>query len=611
TGFELADRRYQVTHLMGQGGMAAVYHALDRRLKSEVVIKVPHQRMLAIPEFAARFTREVHALCEVTHPHVVHVLDVGMMNQTPFAVLQHLPGGSLEDRLRPDGAFGSGSSNALGTPGSSGSAGSSGSQGGAESGWIPTDLDSVLGWVGKIASALDYIHSKGVVHRDVKPGNILFDGSDNPYLSDFGVVKVLGDLAAQPSAESLTSFGSVLGTLRFMAPEVLAGLPFDGRADQFALAVSVYLALTGRYPFQGSTPVSVLYQQSVGRPRPLHEVHAVASAAASPIVLKALHREPGERYATCTEFAAALAQTLAPAASQASPTSASAAPRAAEPPEKPLTARLAVRGSLRRVRHEARLILLAHGAEIREESDEVLAAALPMRQTWLQRWWSPVRPAQLRATILPSDDDPRQASELSLLVHAEARALTDEERRLGRTLLDEVADLLEVAPPKPSDAAPSPAVSSSPTASSAPAASSAHEISKGNFAASAGPASSIQDLPRAADMRSADARFAEDSVSSAGGSTLARAADIVDVSLVGQDLGFVCRVVKAGPQGIWLIAGSEIPQGSVDVAFAPHAPKQRGRIVRTVKRSDGTYAIGVGFVEPYELPPRLAKLLKN
>jgi serine/threonine protein kinase len=523
TGYEVAGNRYQITHKMGEGGMASVYHACDRRLRTEVVIKVPHSRMLAIPEFAARFTREVRAMLEVSHPHVVRVLDVGVHEDLPFAILQYLPSGSLEDRLRPEGVFES-----------------KGVQ--DDSGWSPAELNLVPDWITKIASALDYLHSKGLIHRDVKPGNIMFDETGNPFLSDFGIVKVLGDLSSTPDSECLTTFGSVLGTIRFMAPEVLAGLNYDGRADQFALAVSAYLAWSGKYPFQGNSPVTMLYQQSLGGARPIHEVRRELTPAVSEVLARALAREPNARYKTCGEFAAELITAARPQPQRST--------GAALLSTQPILTRIAVRMTPRKLRRELRLMLLAHGAQIERENDDDVVAHLPMRQSWLQRWWEPARRIVLTATCIRDDRDPQLVQEVVLSIAGAGRPLTAEERQACQNLLTDAHELL--------------ASEESPTK--------AETVAVSN-------------------------------------STQSRAADVVDVNFVGQDLGYVCRVAKASSQGAWLIAGSAIEHGVVDITFSPQAPKQRGRIVKTVKRSDGTFALGVAFAEPIELPPKLKKLL--
>src|SRR5205085_552199 len=145
---------------LGEGGMAHVYRAREVNLAREVVVKVPRRETLEAPNFAARFTREVRALVRLEHPAIVKVLDVGQHEGAPFVVLQYLSGGSLRDRQRA-------------LPGAR----------------LP--VASLRTWLEGMALALDFIHSQGVIHRDVKPDNVLFDALGHPFLSDFGIVKAL------------------------------------------------------------------------------------------------------------------------------------------------------------------------------------------------------------------------------------------------------------------------------------------------------------------------------------------------------------------------------------------------------------------------------------
>src|SRR5262249_51136149 len=184
-GLALSQNRYVVRAKLGEGGMGFVYRAADRNLDTDVVIKVPRRSMLDDPEFAGRFAREVRSLVKLAHPNVVRVTDVGEHDGVPFAVMQYLSGGSLEEyRASARG---------------------------------PDPLAAAVASLGDglppIAAALDFVHARGYVHRDVKPGNILFDAHGHPFLSDFGVAKAV---AAGPDAPSgrtaATGTGLVLGT---------------------------------------------------------------------------------------------------------------------------------------------------------------------------------------------------------------------------------------------------------------------------------------------------------------------------------------------------------------------------------------------------------------
>jgi serine/threonine protein kinase len=278
-GLTLGNGRYKITAKLGEGGMGFVYRAQDQNIEADVVIKVPRQAMLDDPEFVARFTRETRSLVQLSHPHIVKVTDVGTWDGIPFAVMQFLPGGSLEDQ-RPTGADG--------LP-------------------LPCDPKKVAGWLSAVAGALDYIHGQGYVHRDVKPANILFDAVGHAFLSDFGVAKVLAssNITRGPQT-AMTGAGIVLGTPEYMAPELIMGEPFDGRVDQYALAVTVYELLCGRRPFEDSTMTKVLVlHTSKAAPR-LTDWCPTLPERLSQAVLKGLAKSPHERYAHCVAMAKAV-----------------------------------------------------------------------------------------------------------------------------------------------------------------------------------------------------------------------------------------------------------------------------------------------------------------
>ena len=280
SGLTLAGGRYLVSAKLGEGGMGFVYRALDQNIDSEVVIKVPRQAMMDDPEFASRFTREIRSLVRLSHPHIVKVTDVGTFDGIPFAVMQFLAGGSLEDQrpAAPDGQP------------------------------LPCDPRTVPRWLTAVAQALDYIHTQGYVHRDVKPGNILFDSLGHAFLSDFGVAKVLASsTSTTPSHTAMTGAGMVLGTPEYMAPELIMGEPFDGRVDQYALAITVYELLCGRRPFEDETKTKVLVLHTSKPPSPLTAWCPALPVRLSQAVLKGLAKEPADRYTSCVELANAVA----------------------------------------------------------------------------------------------------------------------------------------------------------------------------------------------------------------------------------------------------------------------------------------------------------------
>jgi serine/threonine-protein kinase len=309
----LAEGRYEVLAKLGEGGMGVVYKARDHNLGTDVVIKMPHRHALKEPGFAERFEREVRALCKLTHLHVVKVTDVGRHNGIPFAVLQYLPGGSLEDRRVRD----------------------------ADGQVLPADPRTLAGWLPGVAEALDFVHRRGYLHPDVKPANILFDDQGHPYLSDFGVVKVLAAGPNKRGGAALTGAGMVLGTPAYMAPELIRGEKCDGRADQYALAAAVYELLAGDVPFPGATPAAILVKQTTEDVTPLHQVNPAIPAELGAAVERGLAKDPAQRYASCAELAQAVLAVAVPgsATSTATPMSPAPAPASwsqATPGEEPV-----------------------------------------------------------------------------------------------------------------------------------------------------------------------------------------------------------------------------------------------------------------------------------
>ncbi len=268
-----SSERYQITKLLGSGGMGEVFLATDRNLDSQVVIKIPHASMLQDAEFAARFQLEIRSLVRLRHRSIVSIMDVGDENGVPFAVMQYLEGGSLEDQLRNG----------------------------------PMSEATLQQWLPDVASALDFIHREGFVHRDIKPANILFDREGNAYVSDFGVAKVIDKGAAkQKAAATMTGTGMVMGTPDYMAPELVMGERFDHRADQYALAVTVYEILSGRRPFEGPTSAAVMVKHSTMPAPSLKNGCPSASLHAVSAVERALSKLASSRYDSCTEFCSAV-----------------------------------------------------------------------------------------------------------------------------------------------------------------------------------------------------------------------------------------------------------------------------------------------------------------
>ena len=271
SGLEVSGGRYLVQELLGEGGMAHVYRARDRNLDSDVVLKVPRKAMLEDETFVQRFQGEIRSLVKLRHPHVVSVFDVGIHEGVPFAVMQYLGGGTLLDFYRD-------------TP-------------------VSQVLSGLKEWLPPIATAIDFLHSQGFVHRDIKPDNVLFNEHQHAFLSDFGVLKAVLE---SEEHKKLTITDGVLGTPEYMAPEMCLGESFDGRVDQYALGITVYELLAKRTPFEGQPPGAIMVAQIQREPPLLSEFVQGVPREVIDAIHRGLVKVPDERYGSCTEFATAV-----------------------------------------------------------------------------------------------------------------------------------------------------------------------------------------------------------------------------------------------------------------------------------------------------------------
>jgi serine/threonine-protein kinase len=255
---------YVLERLVGVGGMAAVYQARDERLGRVVALK-----LLAGDEAVRiRFVREARAVAAVDHPHIIPVYAAGEADGMQFIAMRFVPGDTLHGVVRTSGAL---------------------------------SPRRAAGFISPVASALDAAHAAGLVHRDVKPGNILVDarrgGPEHPYLTDFGIAR------AMLSAGTLTVAGQFLGTPDYAAPEQVDGQPVDGRADQYALGCVAFEVLSGAVPFKRELPIAVLYAHLSTPPPRLTAVRQDLPPAVDDVVARAMAKSPDERYPTCADFA--------------------------------------------------------------------------------------------------------------------------------------------------------------------------------------------------------------------------------------------------------------------------------------------------------------------
>jgi serine/threonine-protein kinase len=266
---------YRVEEQIGAGGMAVVYRARDERLGRPVALKVLAPSLANDAEFRARFIREWRAATAVEHPHIIPVYAADDAGGILYIAMRLVNGGDLSSLVRRTG---------------------------------PLPADQVAGFISAVASALDAAHEIGLVHRDIKPGNMLLDSAsglpDHVYLSDFGLTK------NPESGTALTTTGSFMGTPDYVAPEQISGARVDGRTDQYALAcVAVYL-LTGRPPFSRSETVALLWAHVNDAPPSLSALRPDLPPAVDQVIARAMAKPADQRYGSCGQFAAALRQGL-------------------------------------------------------------------------------------------------------------------------------------------------------------------------------------------------------------------------------------------------------------------------------------------------------------
>ena len=271
-------KEFSVGDLLGEGGFAAVFRVRDKAQDRDVAVKVLDLGLMPSPGLAERFVREARTSGQLEHPHIVPIYKVGgYKNEVLYIVMRCVDGPSVRQLLERDQRL---------------------------------SVVDAARIARQVADALAYAHGRGIVHRDVKPDNVLLDGSGHALVTDFGIAKA----AQEASASQLTTEGMVVGTPHYMSPEQATGERVDGRSDIYALGVVLYQMLAGAPPFEGESAQSVLMKQATVDPVPIRELRGDVPAALAGVIERMLAKDPADRYQTAEELSQALIAALPGAA---------------------------------------------------------------------------------------------------------------------------------------------------------------------------------------------------------------------------------------------------------------------------------------------------------
>ncbi|MDA0161995.1 PASTA domain-containing protein [Solirubrobacter ginsenosidimutans] len=262
----LIDGRYRAQRRLGAGGMAEVWCAQDEVLGRRVAVKLMGGRFVEDPEFHERFRREAQAAAGLTHPNIVAIFDRSEWDGTPYIAMELVDGKTLKELV-------------------------------TERGPLPADI--AVGLTEQVLRALGYAHRRGIVHRDVKPQNVIVDADGQAKVADFGIAR-----AGETS--EMTQTGAIVGTMQYLSPEQAEGRPVDRRADLYSAGVVLYELLTGQVPFDGEAPISIAIKHINERPVPPGQLERGISPALEAVVMRALEKDPARRFQSAEEFIAAL-----------------------------------------------------------------------------------------------------------------------------------------------------------------------------------------------------------------------------------------------------------------------------------------------------------------
>ena len=263
---------YRIINQVGRGGMATVYKAYQPSVDRYVAIKVLPSQLAESKEFATRFQQEARIIARLEHPHILPVFDYGESDGVSYFVMRYMDAGTLKEKMIE------------GRP-------------------LPLhDIDRLFT---QLAEALSYAHSRGIIHRDLKPANVLIDSHGNVFLTDFGIAKLL-----ESASPRLTQTDAIMGTPAYISPEQAQGHPVDQRSDIYSLGIILYEMVTGSVPFTAETPLAVLFKHISDPLPPPSLVKPDIPPVIEQVLLKALAKEPRDRFATAAEFVAAWERAL-------------------------------------------------------------------------------------------------------------------------------------------------------------------------------------------------------------------------------------------------------------------------------------------------------------